>query len=179
MTLDRPLAPEPYGLLPPVPSFELVSDDFAPGAPLPASAAADAGSRSPHLRWSGVPEGTRSLRLDVFDPDAPTPAGFWHWSVVGLPADLTELSAGAGDEGHPLPDGAVVLRNEMGGRSFTGAAPPAGDRAHRYVFAVHALDATGAEVGVPPDATPTVAAFLGLTHVLARGTLTGTHQVPA
>ena len=70
MNLDRPLAPEPYALLPAVPSFTLVSDDFTAGGPLPGSAAADAGSTSPHLRWSGAPEGTASFRLDVFDPDA-------------------------------------------------------------------------------------------------------------
>ncbi len=175
MNLDRPLAPEPYGLLPAVPSFDLVSDDFTAGAPLPPSAAADAGSTSPHLRWSGAPEGTRSFRLDVFDPDAPTPAGFWHWSVVGLPVGTTELPADAGAEGYALPAGATALHNDTGGRGFTGAAPPAGDRVHRYVFAVHALDATGEEVGVPDGATPTVAAFLGLGHVLARATLTGTY----
>lgn len=177
-SLERPVAPEPYGLLPQVPAFELVSDDVEDGGPLPASASAEGGSTSPHLRWSGAPEGTRSFRLDCFDPDAPTPAGFWHWSIVGLPATTTELPAGAGDEGAALPQGAVALRNEMGGRGYTGAAPPAGDRTHRYVFAVHALDAPNEEVGVPEGATPTVAAFLGLTHVLARATLTGTFQVP-
>lgn len=178
MDLDRSPAPHPYDVLPRVPGFALVSDDFAEGDPLPSSAAEAGGSRSPHLRWSGAPEGTRSVRVDVFDPDAPTPAGFWHWSVVGLPPTTTELPAGAGDEGAALPEGAVVLRNELGGRAYTGAAPPAGDRAHRYVFAVHALGATNDEIGVPQDATPTVAAFLGLFHQLGRATLTGTHQIP-
>lgn len=177
MDLDRPIAPDPYALLPAVSSFTLVSDEITDGEPLPTSASADGGSRSPHLRWSGAPEGTAGYRVDVFDPDAPTPAGFWHWSVVGLPASLSELPAGAGEEGASLPEGARALRNDSGGPAFSGAAPPAGDRAHRYVFAVHALDATDAEIGVPDGATPTVAAFMGLGHVLGRATLTGTFRI--
>lgn len=177
MDLDRPLAPEPYSLLPDTAEFSLTSDDVAQDHPLPGSASAEGGSRSPHLRWSGAPEGTVGYRVDVFDPDAPTPAGFWHWSVVGLPATTTELPAGAGDEGFALPAGARALRNDTGGAGFTGAAPPAGDRAHRYVFAVHALDADDAAIGTPDGATPTVAAFMGLGHLLGRATLTATHQV--
>ncbi len=179
MDLDRPIAPDPYALLPTVSSFALVSDEITDGEPLPASAGADGGSRSPHLRWSGAPEGTVSYRVDVFDPDAPTPAGFWHWSVVGLPAAVTELQAGAGEEGFALPEGARALRNDTGGAGFTGAAPPPGDRAHRYVFAVHALDASDTEIGVPADATPTVAAFMALGHVLGRATLTATYHLEA
>ena len=178
MDLERPIAPEPYSLLPATATFSLTSDEIAEGAALPDSASAEGGSRSPHLRWSGAPEGTAGYRVDVFDPDAPTPAGFWHWSVVGLGATTTELPAGAGDEGFDLPDGARALRNDMGGAGFTGAAPPPGDRAHRYVFAVHALDADDAEVGTPQQATPTVAAFLALGHVIGRATLTATYQIP-
>lgn len=178
MDLERPIAPDPYALLPATATFSLVSDEITEGAPLPASASADGGSRSPHLRWSGAPGGTVGYRVDVFDPDAPTPAGFWHWSVVGLGATTTELPAGAGDEGATLPDGARALRNDTGGAAFTGAAPPPGDRAHRYVFAVHAMDADDAGIGTPDDATPTVAAFLGLGHVLGRATLTATFQIP-
>ena len=178
MDLERPIAPDPYTLLPATATFSLVSDEITEGAPLPDSASADGGSRSPHLRWSGAPEGTVGYRVDVFDPDAPTPAGFWHWSVVGLGASTTELPAGAGEEGFDLPDGARALRNDMGGAGFTGAAPPPGDRAHRYVFAVHALDADDAEIGTPPEATPTAAAFLALGHVIGRATLTATYQIP-
>lgn len=182
MSLDRPLAPLPYDLLPKVDSFGLTSTDVADATPMAARHAHDsAGGEnvSPQLSWSGAPDGTRSFVVSCFDPDAPTPAGFWHWTAVDLPATVTELAAGAGADDDALPEGAFHVRSDFGSRGFDGPAPPPGDRAHRYVFAVHALDATGAEVGVPADATPTVAAFLGLTHVLARGTLTGTHQVPA
>lgn len=168
MNLDRPVAPEPYSLLPQVPSFELTSTDITEGAPMDDRHAGE--SVSPQLSWSGFPEGTKSFLLNVFDPDAPTPAGFWHWSVLDLPVTTTSVPTGFGSD----PQGALVLRNDVGSADYTGAAPPPGDHVHRYVFAVHALDVESLEL--PAEATPTVAAFTSLGHVLARATLTGTYQ---
>ena len=175
MNLTRPIAPEPYSLLPAVPAFAVTSEDIAEGTPLPAAHTADADNRSPGLAWHGFPPETRSFVVSCFDPDAPTPAGYWHWTVVDLPADTTSLPAGAGvADGSGLPAPAFHVRNDGGSAGYEGAAPPPGDHVHRYVFAVHALDVPSLDL--TPDATPTVVAFTALSHTIARATLTPTSQ---
>ncbi|GAB49045.1 YbhB/YbcL family Raf kinase inhibitor-like protein [Mobilicoccus pelagius] len=172
MNLERPQAPDPYELLPRVPSFTLESPTFADGGTLPTEQTYGGGNTSPVLRWSGAPEGTKSYAVSCFDPDAPTPSGFWHWFVVGIPADVTELEANAGlIGGGSLPRGSVQLRNDYGTDDFGGAAPPPGDRPHRYMFAVHALDAE--DLSLDPSTPPAQASFVMLEHVLGRAVLTG------
>lgn len=177
MTLERAHAPDPYSLLPATASFAVTAQGFADGEPLPRAQAFDGENTSPALTWSGAPQGAKSYLLTCFDPDAPTPSGFWHWAVVGLPATTSGLSAGAGAaDGSGLPQGAVQLRNDYGTADFGGAAPPPGDRAHRYMFAVTALDTDDvAALGVDDTTTPAKAHFLTLEHVLARAVVTGTY----
>lgn len=178
MSLDRPQAPDPYSLLPQVDAFTLTSPSFDDGSDLPATHAVSGDNLSPALSWSGQPEGTASFLVTCYDPDAPTPSGFWHWCVVGVPADVTELPEGAGSaDGGALPEGALTLANDFGTEDFGGAAPPPGDRPHRYVFAVTALDT--ADPGVEPGTSPAKAHFLTLEHVIGRATLTGTFAEPA
>lgn len=171
---DRPLAPDPYQLLPRVPSFQVSSSMFDDGAPMPTNLTGDGANTSPDLSWSGFPETTQSFLVNCFDPDAPTPAGFWHWSVIQLPATVTELELGAGTSDAALPAGAFHLRNDASEHRYTGPLPPKGDRPHRYYFAVHALDIP--TVPLDSDASATAAAFTILWHTLARGLLVGTYQ---
>jgi hypothetical protein len=174
MTLDRPVSPDPYDLLPSVPSFTVTSDDVTDGQPLKSDQVAAEGNTSPQLSWSGAPAETKSYTITCFDPDAPTPSGFWHWVLVDLPADCTSLDAGAGAEGADLPGNAFMCRNDGGGNSFMGAAPPEGDQVHRYFFVVHAVKED--TLGVDSDASPAVVSFNLAFKTAARGMVTGTYQ---
>lgn len=175
----RPTPPDPYEFLPPVPAFQVTSADLTDGEPMPQPHASGkmgvpgGADRSPQLSWSGFPDGTRGFAVTVYDPDAPTASGFWHWVVAGLPASVTELPSGAADGG--LPDGAVQLRNDAGFAGYVGAAPPAGHGRHRYFVVVHALDT--ADLGVPAEASPAYLGFNLFSHTLARATLVATYEV--
>jgi Raf kinase inhibitor-like YbhB/YbcL family protein len=165
MSLDRPVAPDPYSLLPAVGTLTVTSEDVRDGEQLSAEFVSDSqggGNQSPQLSWSGAPDGTASYVVTCFDPDAPTPSGYWHWCAVDLPASVTSLSRSAA-----LPSPAFAVRNDAGTVGYAGAAPPDGDRPHRYYFVVHAVDVES--LGVPTDASCAVVSFNLAFHTLARG----------
>lgn len=175
MDLQRPLPPHPTEALPQAPAMSLTSTDLTDGSPMDPRHAADGENTSPQLSWSGAPEGTQSYLLSCFDPDAPTPSGYWHWTVVDLDAGVTSLDRGQGQSDLTIPGAAFHLRSDGGAYSYEGAGPPPGDREHRYVFTIHALDVPTLEL--EPEDSPTKAHFLGLFHTLARGVITVTYQL--
>lgn len=130
---------------------------------------------SPHLAWSGAPDTAKSYVVSVYDPDAPTISGMWHWAVANLPASVTELPEGAGAADFALPEGAICLPNDSRMRQYVGAVPPQGDGPHRYFFIVSALDVES--LPVPEDATPGLLNFFMLGHVVARGAIVATGEV--
>lgn len=128
-------------------------------------------NRSPALKWSGAPKGTKSFAVSVYDPDAPTGSGWWHWYVVNIPADVTQLPADAGAAGGAkLPKGAMQVKSDYGTAAWGGVCPPAGDKPHRYVFTVYALK-TG-RIDLPADATPALAGFMVNADAIAKASFT-------
>lgn len=131
-------------------------------------------NQSPALQWSGAPAGTRSFALTVYDPDAPTGSGWWHWFVVDLPATAAQLAADAGAKGGAkLPAPARQIRNDYGVLAWGGMCPPPGDKPHRYIFTVHALSVE--RLDIPDDATAALAGFMVNAHTLAKAQFTSTY----
>lgn len=172
------LPTDPYDALPKLPSFSLTSQSITYGQPMASpqvSGIMGAGGEdvSPQLSWSDFPDETKSFAVTVYDPDAPTLSGFWHWAVANLPANVTELPEGAGD-GSDLPGGALTLVNDAGQRRYIGAAPPPGHGPHRYYVAVHAVDVE--KLDLPEDASPAFLGFNLFQHAIARAVIYGTYE---
>lgn len=147
----------------------LTSSDIIDGGVLPDAQVYAKGNTSPHLAWSGAPEGTKSFAITCYDPDAPTGSGFWHWTVANIPADVRELAAGG-----PLPTGAVEGRTDFGPPGFGGAAPPQGHGPHRYIFTVFAVDVEALEVTAGDSGA--VFGFNLHFHTLAKASITGVYE---
>ena len=153
-------------------TFTLTSNDITDGGVLPDAQVQAKGNASPHLTWSGAPEGTKSFAVTCYDPDAPTGSGFWHWTVANIPADVTELKAGASKDG--VPKGAVEGRTDFGEPGYGGAAPPPGHGPHRYIFTVFAVDTERLEV--TPENSGAVFGFNLHFHTLAKASITGVYE---
>jgi len=117
----------------------------------------DGGNLSPAVVWKNPPKGTKSFAVTLYDPDAPTGSGWWHWVLFNIPPDVSSLPRSAGDPASPkIPAGAVQSRTDFGKPGYGGPCPPKGSQPHRYIFTVHAVkvekldldeNASGALVG--------------------------------
>ena len=137
-----------------VASAALHDGDALPLAQVYKGSGCDGGNRSPGLSWNGAPHGTRGYAVTMFDPDAPTGHGWWHWLAYDLPARTTSLREGVGSaNGAALPAGARQARNDFGSIGYGGACPPVGNKPHRYVITVYALPV--AQLAVPASASTT------------------------
>lgn len=133
------------------------------------------GNLSPQLSWSGVPEGTKSLAVTCFDPDAPTGSGFWHWVVVNIPPHVMSLDPGAGNpESGKLPAGALQVRTDFGAPGYGGPCPPAGDHPHRYLFTVYAVSLD--TLPVTADTSAAVVGFYLHFNTIEKASLMGLYK---
>lgn len=158
-------------------ALDLNSRDLKDGGPLPdrqvyRGFGCTGANLSPQLAWTDPPAGTKSYAVTAYDPDAPTGSGWWHWVVYDIPAHVRALEGGAGRSGG-LPAGAKHGRTDFGTMEFGGACPPVGDKAHRYVFTVHALKVEKLEV--PADASAALVGFAINANRLGSATLTATY----
>jgi Raf kinase inhibitor-like YbhB/YbcL family protein len=141
-------------------SFKLKTASFDPKKSMPMqhvynSFGCSGENVSPALEWTGAPKDTKSFAITVYDPDAPTGSGWWHWTVVNIPSNVSKIEEGA-SSAKKLPPGAIEGRTDFGTSGYGGPCPPKGDKPHRYIFTVHALkvdkldidsEASGAMVG--------------------------------
>jgi Raf kinase inhibitor-like YbhB/YbcL family protein len=127
------------------------------------------GNVSPDLKWSGEPAGTKSFAVMMYDPDAPTGSGWWHWVAFNIPADVHELKAGAGDsEGKGMPQGSIQGRTDFGKPGYGGPCPPEGDKPHRYQFKIYALKDM---IPVDKDAPAAMVGYYAGQMKLAEGSV--------
>jgi hypothetical protein len=160
-----------------VSAFELSSLDVVEGHKMSSEQVykgfgCNGGNFSPALRWKDAPQDTRSFAVTVYDPDAPTGSGWWHWVVYDIPATVTTLAGGAMVKA-ALPVAAKQGRNDFGERNFGGACPPAGDKPHRYIFTVHALKVE--KLGVAEDASAALIGFMINSYSLGRAQISATY----
>jgi Raf kinase inhibitor-like YbhB/YbcL family protein len=128
-------------------------------------------NKSPVLNWSGAPKGTKSFAVTVYDPDAPTGSGWWHWVVINIPAGVNGLAGNAGAlNSTTLPKGAVQGRTDYGVAAWGGTCPPQGDKPHHYIFTVYALKTD--KIEVPADATAALTGYMIHANMLGKASFT-------
>ncbi|MDN4503241.1 YbhB/YbcL family Raf kinase inhibitor-like protein [Alteromonadaceae bacterium BrNp21-10] len=156
-------------------TFTLASNDIAQGEMMDKEQEFNGfgcagGDISPHLKWANAPTGTKSFAITVYDPDAPTGSGWWHWQVVNIPANVMELAADAGSsKASSMPTGSVQIANDYGSKSFGGVCPPNGHGVHHYRFTIHALSVEKLEL--PDDASGALAGYMINANTLASSTI--------
>jgi Raf kinase inhibitor-like YbhB/YbcL family protein len=153
-----------------LPKLSVTSTDLTAHQPIPPQfwGCTSAGV-SPELSWSGAPAGTESYVVTMFDPDAPTGSGFWHWVAWDIPADTTSLPTGA-----TLPASSIDGQNDAGTIGYTGPCPPPGDGTHHYEITVIAVNTP--TLGLDATTHAAVVGFVAGHSALAAGKLVATAE---
>ncbi|MCM0665956.1 YbhB/YbcL family Raf kinase inhibitor-like protein [Flavobacterium tyrosinilyticum] len=125
-------------------------------------------NQSPQLSWKNAPKGTKSFAITMYDPDAPTGSGFWHWVVVDIPANVNELVTNAGTK-NLVPKGAIQSVTDYGIKGFGGPCPPVGHGYHQYIITVYALKSD--KLGTDENTNPAVVGFNLWSQTLAKASI--------
>lgn len=166
---DAPVAIAPFALK----STDLAEGEVIRDAQVYKGMDCNGGNLSPELEWSNAPAGTKSFAVTLYDPDAPTGSGWWHWIMYNIPANVSRLPQGAGDPSKQWMPGVEMGTTDFGTRGYGGPCPPKGDPPHRYIFTVHALGVEKLEL--PENATAAAIGFNLHTHRIDIATLTGVY----
>ncbi len=122
---------------------------------------------SPQLHWRNAPKGTKSFAITAYDPDAPTGSGWWHWLVFNIDKSVDTIKTGVSTKA--MPANAVESITSYGSKGFGGACPPAGDKPHRYIFTVYALDIE--KIDQSSEARPELIGFFLNSHAIAKASI--------
>jgi len=151
-------------------SQDIAQGEFMPKAQEFTGFGCSGGNLSPHLKWSGAPKGTKSFAITAYDPDAPTGSGWWHWQVVNIPKNVTEIATAAGSTKKDLaPQGSMQIKNDYGSRGYGGACPPSGHGVHHYRFTIHALSVE--TLALPDDASGALAGYMINANTIESSTI--------
>ena len=132
-------------------------------------------NESPQLSWQNAPEGTKSFAITMYDPDAPTGSGWWHWLVFDIPANVNELVANAGNPAlGKIPKGAIQSITDYGAKGFGGPCPPPGHGLHQYIITVHALKTD--KLGLDENTNPAVVGYYLWNNTLAKASMVAYYQ---
>ncbi|RBP80071.1 PBP family phospholipid-binding protein [Marinomonas rhizomae] len=156
-------------------AFELTSQDIQEGQKIPHafefnSFGCNGDNKSPQLEWSDAPKGTKSYAITVYDPDAPSGSGWWHWSAFNIPASVTSLVQGA----DLTKLGATELKSDYGSVGFGGFCPPKGDNMHRYQFTVWALPVE--KLDLSADVSAALAGFTVRSMAIGKAMLVASYN---
>ena len=142
-------------------TFTLKSDDL--GGQFTKTYVCSGDNQSPELHWTGAPAATKSFAITMYDPDAPTGSGFWHWVVVDIPGTVTQVKRGA------IPAGSFSSTNDTGAPGYQGPCPPEGDAPHRYIITVYALNTP--KLGTTAASTAALTGFMLNKGAIAKASL--------
>ncbi|PHS73007.1 MAG: YbhB/YbcL family Raf kinase inhibitor-like protein [Cycloclasticus sp.] len=127
---------------------------------------------SPQLNWENAPEGTKSFAITMYDPDAPTGSGWWHWVIIDIPTSTNSLKSNAGNIKSAIaPKGSIQIPTDFGSAGYGGPCPPEGAGAHQYIFTIHALKVES--LGLKADASPALVGFYLGPNTLAKASIVG------